>query len=171
MKPMKFGIGQAVTRVEDQRLTSGRGRYTSDADHAGALEAVFLRSSHANAAFRITDIAAAAKMPGVVAVYSATDFAHFHDLPCLAPLPNSDDTMMPVPPYPVLVRDHVRHVGDAIAMVIAETQDQARLAMEAIEVSYDSAAAVVDMRKAIAAGAPLVWPQFKSNVAYDKHVG
>ena len=171
MKPMKFGIGQAVTRVEDQRLTSGRGRYTSDADHIGALEAVFLRSSHANAAFRITDIAAAAKMPGVVAVYSATDFAHFHDMPCLAALPNSDDTMMPVPPYPVLARDHVRHVGDAIAMVIAESQDQARLAMEAIEVSYDSAAAVIDMRKAIAAGAPLVWPQFKSNVAYDKHIG
>ena len=171
MKPMKFGIGQAVTRVEDQRLISGHGRYTSDADHAGALEAVFLRSPHANAAFKITDMTNAAAMPGVVAVYAAADFADYQDMPCLAALPNSDGTQNALPPYPVLARDHVRHVGDAIAMVVAETEAQAHLAMEAIEVSYDSAAAVINMRAAILGTSPLVWPQIRNNIAYNKHIG
>ena len=171
MKPMKFGIGQAVKRVEDIRLVTGKGCYTADEIPAGALRAVFLRSSHANASFTVKDTAAAAGMPGVRAVYTIADFPDFHDLPCNGAVGNSDGTKMPLPPYPVLAKERVVHVGDAIAFVVAETEAQARLAIEAIEVDYKSGPASVDLQAAILPGAPLVWPQFGTNVAYDNAVG
>ena len=171
MKPVKFGIGQAVRRVEDQRLVSGHGHYTADDIPEGALQAVFLRSSYANAKFTIGDLKAAKAMPGVKAIYTADDFKEFADLPCMAPMQNTDGTKMPLPPYPLLARGEVRHVGDAIALIVAQTADEARLAAEAIEIDYQGGPVVVDMKKAIAAGAPLVWPQFKSNVAVDTSMG
>lgn len=171
MKPMKFGIGQAVKRVEDIRLVSGLGHYTSDDIHANALRAVFLRSPYANAAFTIKDVSAALALPGVHAVLTAADFAHFADLPCLAPLPNSDGSAMKLPPYPLLAKDRVRHVGDAVAFVVADSEAQARLAAEAVEIEYDGAPASIDLRAAVEPGAALVWPEFGSNVAYDNFIG
>ena len=86
MKPMKFGIGQAVKRVEDIRLVTGHGHYTADLALAGALHAVFLRSPHACARFKIVDVSRAKASPGVRAILSAADVEHLGNLRCMAPL-------------------------------------------------------------------------------------
>src|SRR5260370_22502320 len=126
MKPMKFGIGQAVKRAEDARLIRGEGKYTADVVPAGSLAAVFLRSPHAQARFKIEDVAAAKAAPGVRLVVTSADVGHLGNLPCLATLPNSDGSQTPPAPYPVLAKDVVLHVGDALAMIVAETEAQAR---------------------------------------------
>jgi aerobic carbon-monoxide dehydrogenase large subunit len=171
MKPMKFGIGQAVKRIEDSRLITGHGQYTADYAPAGALQAVFFRSPHAHAHFTITDVDGAKSMPGVRAVLVAADFEHLGDLPCLAPLPHSDGQMMKTPPYAVMAKDVVRHVGDIVAMVVAETEAQAREAAEAIEIDWDPQPASVLMEPAMAKGAPAVWEEVPNNVALDTHIG
>ncbi len=171
MKPMKFGMGQSIKRVEDVRFITGRGNYTSDYTPAGALQAVFLRSPHAHAAFSFGDLEAARAMPGVKAVYTAKDFAEIGDLPCLAPMPNSDKSTTPLKPYPVLAKGSADHVGDAVAMVIAESEREAREALEAIEIDWSPLAAAIDMREAIADGAPQVFAKAPGNIAYDAHIG
>ncbi len=171
MKPMKFGMGQSIKRVEDVRFITGRGNYTSDYAPAGALQAVFLRSPHAHATFSFGDLEAARAAPGVKAVYTAEDFAEIGDLPCLAPLPNSDKSTTPLKPYPVLATGAAHHVGDMVAMVIAESEREAREAVEAIEIDWNPLAAAVDMREAIADGAPQLYSKAPGNVAYDAHIG
>ena len=171
MKAMKFGVGQALKRVEDVRLISGLGAYTLDYAPEGALFAVFLRSPHAHAGFEFGDLDEVKAMPGVEAVYTGADFAELGDLPCLAPLPNSDKTTTPLKPYPVLARGAAHHVGDALAMVVARTPDEARDAAEQIPVDWTPHAAVIDMRAAIAPGAPAVFAEAPGNVAYDTHIG
>src|SRR5712692_6824147 len=114
---MKFGIGQAVTRKEDDPLLRGAGRYVADHAPAGALHAVVLRSPHAHARFRISDVAKAKAMPGVALVLTGADTAELGNLPCQGAIP---DTRIAVPPYPVLARDEVKHVGDAVAFVVAD---------------------------------------------------
>jgi carbon-monoxide dehydrogenase large subunit len=171
MKPMKFGMGQSIKRVEDVRFITGRGNYTSDYAPAGALHAVFLRSPHAHATFSFGDLEAARAAPGVKAVYTADDFADIGDLPCLAPMPNSDKSTTPLKPYPVLAKGSADHVGDAVAMVVAESEPEAREAVEAIEIDWNPLPAAIDMREAIADGAPLVFAKAPGNVAYDAHIG
>jgi carbon-monoxide dehydrogenase large subunit len=171
MKPMKFGVGQAVKRVEDIRFVTGRGNYTTDYSPEGALRAVFLRSPHAHAAFSFGELDAARAMPGVKAIYVAADLENLGDLPCMAALPNSDGSQTPLKPYPVLARGEAHHVGDAIAMVVAETETQARDAIEAIAVDWSPLPAVIDMREAIAEGAPQVFPGAPGNIVYDAHIG
>ncbi|HYA74821.1 MAG TPA: xanthine dehydrogenase family protein molybdopterin-binding subunit, partial [Roseiarcus sp.] len=145
MKATKFGMGQGVKRVEDVRLVSGRGSYTSDAPCEDALHAVFLRSPHAHARFLIEDVEAARAMPGVKGVYVAADFAELGGLACLAPMRNSDSSLTPLKPYPVMAVDEVAHVGDIVAMVVADTPFQARDAAEAIAVAWDELPLVVDV--------------------------
>ncbi len=171
MKPMKFGIGQPIKRVEDMRFVTGEGKYTADIDPTGTLHAVFLRSPYAHARFTVTDTAAAAAMPGVHAVMTAADVAHLGDLPCLAPMTNSDGSAMPLPPYPLLARGTVRHVGDAIAMVVADDIDGARLAAEAIAIDYEPLPTVVEIEDAMAYEAEKVWSDLPSNIAYDNAIG
>ena len=171
MKPMKFGIGQPIKRVEDARLIAGHGRYTDDIAPRNALFALVLRSPHANAAFTITDLEAARAQKGVRLILTHADTAHLGDLPCQAALKNSNGKTMQLPPYPVLANGHVKHVGDAVAFVVADTEAQARLAMEAIAVDWQPQAAVADMRTAMLKDAPQVWPQGPGNIAYDMHVG
>jgi carbon-monoxide dehydrogenase large subunit len=171
MKPMKFGVGQSIRRVEDVRFITGRGNYTSDYASAGALHAVFLRSPHAHASFSFGDLEAARALPGVKAVYVGEDFAELGDLPCLAPMPNSDKSMTPLKPYPVLAKQEAHHVGDAIAMIIAETEREAREAAESLDVDWTPLPAAIDMREAIADGAPQVFSGAPGNVAYDSHIG
>src|SRR5271154_4610976 len=101
-KMMKFGVGQGVKRVEDVRLVSGRGSYTSDASERAELRAVFLRSPYGHAKFRIDDLEAARAAPGVRAVYVAGDFSDLGPLPCLAPVPNSDKSRTLLKPYPIM---------------------------------------------------------------------
>ena len=171
MKAMKFGVGQSVKRVEDVRLISGAGVYTSDYLPADALYAAFLRSPHAHAKFAFGDLAHARALPGVEALYTGADFANLGDLPCLAPLPNSDKSMTPLKPYPVLARGEAHHVGDAVAMVVARTQAEARDAAEQIEIDWSPLPAAIDMRAAIKPGAPQVFAKAPNNTAYDTHIG
>ena len=126
MKPMKFGIGQPVRRVEDQRFVTGAGRYTADVMPDGRLVGYFLRSPHANARIARIDVDAARKAPGVKLVLTAADLGHLASLPCLAPMPNADGQQMATPEYPLLARDRVRHVGDAVAMIVADSEAAAR---------------------------------------------
>ena len=171
MKPTRFGVGQSVKRVEDIRFVSGRGAYASDAVDKAELKAVFLRSPYGHAKFRIDDIEAARAAPGVRAVYVASDFADLGDLPCLAPMANSDGSKTPLKPYPVMSSGETHHVGDIIAMVVADTTAQARDAAELISVTWEELPVVIDMEEAIQPRAPLVFADAPGNVAYDTHIG
>jgi carbon-monoxide dehydrogenase large subunit len=168
---MKFGIGQSVRRVEDQRFITGTGRYASDHLPAGTLHAYVLRSPHAHARFTIEDVAAAQASAGVHLVLTAADVAHLGDLPCQAPVKMADGSKFPFVPYPILAHDVVRHVGDAVAFVVADSLELAKDAAERIEVSYDPMPATVDTEGALAEGEPLVWPQRKGNLAFETHLG
>jgi aerobic carbon-monoxide dehydrogenase large subunit len=164
----KFGIGQAITRKEDDPLLRGGGRYVADYAPAGVLHAVVLRSPHAHARFRITDAAVARAMPGVHLVLTAADIAELGPLPCQAGIP---DQPLTAPPYRILASDVVRHVGDAIAFVVAETVEQARDAAEAIAVDWEALPHVVGSVAAVKPDAPLVWPRRPSNVAFETTLG
>ena len=171
MRPTKFGVGQSIKRVEDVRLVSGRGNYASDAVDKTELKAVFLRSPYGHAKFRIDDLEAARAAPGVRAVYVVSDFADLGDLPCLAPVPNANGSKTPLKPYPVMAADEAHHVGDIVAMVVADTALEARDAAELIGVTWEELPASVDMEEAIRPGAPLVFAGAPGNIAYDNHIG
>ncbi|MFZ4533988.1 MAG: xanthine dehydrogenase family protein molybdopterin-binding subunit, partial [Alsobacter sp.] len=171
MSVKKFGIGQPVRRVEDQRLLTGGGRYTDDYAPERCLHAVVLRSPHAHARFTISDVEAAGAMKGVRLVLTAADIAHLGPVPCLAPMPNADGTSNFVAHTPVLAHGTVRHVGDAIAFVVADTPVQARDAAEAIVVDYTPLLAAVGARAAMAKGAPAVWGEQPDNVVFDAQMG
>jgi len=168
MNQVKFGISQSVPRMEDDPLLRGAGRYTSDHMPAGTLHAVVLRSPHANAEFRITDVSKARGLPGVRLILTGTDTAELGKLPLMFPIPGV--TITP-PPYDILARDAVHHVGDAIAFVVADTLAQAKDAAEAIIVDWTPRSAVVDAIAALAPGAPLVWPDRPGNLAFETSVG
>ena len=171
MPPAKFGFGGAVARKEDDALLRGAGRYVADHAPAGALHAVVLRSPHAHARFRITDVAKAAAMPGVALVLTGSDTAELGDLPCQGAIP---DTEVTVPPYPILAREEVRHIGDAVAFVVAQTLDQARDAAEAIAIEWDALPHVVGAAAALAPDAPSVWPSTitpRGNLAFETELG
>jgi aerobic carbon-monoxide dehydrogenase large subunit len=172
MRPTKFGVGQSVKRVEDVRLVSGRGNYASDAVDKAELKAVFLRSPYGHAKFRIDDIEAARAAPGVRAVYVASDFSDLGGLPCLAPVPNADKSKKtPLKPYPVMASDEAHHVGDIVAMVVADTTLEARDAAELISVNWEELPAAIDTEEAVRPGAPLVFAGAPGNIAYDNHIG
>src|SRR5262245_2610578 len=169
MAVMKFGVGQAVTRKEDDPILRGLGRYVADHGLDEVLHGVVVRSPHANARFRIADVATVRAMPGVRLVLTAEDVADLGPLPCQVALPGVD---IAVPPYPILARDQVRHVGDAVAFVVADTIEQARDAAEAIDVAWDAMPHVVDAVAATEEGAPAVWPEHgDGNVAFTVSVG
>ncbi|MCP8937281.1 xanthine dehydrogenase family protein molybdopterin-binding subunit [Alsobacter sp. SYSU M60028] len=171
MSVKKFGIGQPIRRVEDQRFLTGGGRYTDDVVPEKTLVGVVLRSPHAHARFRFTDLDTARGMKGVRLVLTADDLTHLGDVPCLAPLANSDGSQSHVAHIPVLAKGVVKHVGDAVAFIVADTALNARDAAEAIGVDYETLPAAVDMRHAIEKGSPAVWPQQPNNVAVDQSMG
>jgi aerobic carbon-monoxide dehydrogenase large subunit len=165
--PIKFGVGQSVLRKEDDALIRGRGRYTDDVAPQASLHALMLRSPHAHAKFTI-DASRARTLPGVAAILTAEDVGDLGDLPCLFNLETDPFTG---PPYPILAKDEVRHVGDAVAFVVAETLDKARDAIEAIEVNWSSLPAVTGVVNAVKPGAPQVWPDHAGNVLFDVPIG
>ncbi len=167
MPPVKFGVGQSVLRKEDDALIRGKGRYTDDYTPAAALYALVLRSPHAHATFKL-DASKARGLPGVAAILTSDDVKDLGGLPCLFNLPDEPFTG---PPYAILARDIVRHVGDAVAFVVAETVDQARDALEAIEVAWTPLPAVVGLVNAVKKGAPQVWPDHAGNVLFDTSIG
>jgi carbon-monoxide dehydrogenase large subunit len=167
------GIGARVKRKEDFRFLTGRGTYTDDINRPNQLWMWLLRSPHAHARLRKVDTAAAARMPGVVAIFTGPDLQkdNVGGLPCGWQIHSKDGSPMIEPPHPVLALEVVRHVGDPIAAVIAETRAEARDAAEAIEVDYEILPAVVDTAAAAREGTPQVWPQAPRNTCYDWHLG
>jgi carbon-monoxide dehydrogenase large subunit len=170
----KFGIGQSVRRVEDHRLLTGGGRYTDDTKlNSPAARAYVLRSPHAHADIRRIDTAAAKKAPGVLLVLTGEDVkkAGFGDLPCLVPIENRDGTQRADTPRPMLAQGRVRHVGDPVALVVAENLEQAKDAAEMIEVDYAARPHTVGTYESAQPGAPLVHDHIKNNVVFDWQMG
>ncbi|TQF84181.1 xanthine dehydrogenase family protein molybdopterin-binding subunit [Elioraea sp. Yellowstone] len=167
------GIGASVRRREDLRFVSGRGTYTDDINRPGQLYAVILRSPHAHARIRGIDTAAAKAAPGVAAVFTGDEMAAdgVGGLPCGWQVKNKDGTPMAEPPHPVLAVGKVRHVGDPVAVVIAETRSRARDAAELISVDYEVLPAVPTLEAAQKPGAPLVHDGVAGNICYDWHLG
>jgi len=169
----QFGLAQPVRRVEDPRLLKGNGRYTDDIATEGVLHGVVLRSPHASAMITGLDTTAAKAIPGVRAVYTSEDLNAdgIGGLPCAVALKNRDGTDMPLPPHPVLADGIVRHVGDPVAFIVAETPQIARDAAEAILVDYDIMPSATDLATALDAGQPLVWPEVPNNQVFDWSIG
>ena len=167
-------IGTPVRRKEDYRFLTGQGTYTDDINRPGQAYAYILRSPHANARVGGIDTAAAASSRGVVAVFTGKDLAAdgIGGLPCGWLINSKDGSPMKEPPHPVLADGRVRHVGDPVAVVIAESLAEARDAAEQIAVDYTVEPAVVDAAGALRPGAPQVWgDQAPGNVCYDWHLG
>jgi len=167
MAPIKFGVGQSVLRKEDDALIRGKGRYTDDHAPSAAMHALVLRSPHAHAKFTI-DAARARGLPGVAAILTPDDVKDLGGLPCLF---NLEVDPFTGPPYPILAQGEVRHVGDAVAFVVAETVDLARDAIEAIAVEWTPLPAVIGVVNAVKKGAPQVWPDQPGNVLFDVPIG
>jgi len=171
MQPLKFGFGHAVRRKEDDALLRGAGRYVADHMPAGVLHAVVLRSPHAHARFRITDVAKAKGLPGVALVLTGADTEKLGDLPCQGAIP---DTEIAMPPYPVLAPDVAKHVGDAVAFVVADTIDRARDAAEALAITWEALPHVTGATVALMPSAPAVWPKAiapHGNLAFATELG
>jgi carbon-monoxide dehydrogenase large subunit len=166
-------IGMPVRRREDYRFITGQGTYTDDINRPGQLHAYILRSPHANARIAGIDTSAAASASGVVAIYTGKDMAAdgVGGLPCGWQIHSKDGSPMVEPPHPPLVVDRVRHVGDQVAVVIAETLAQARDAAELIQVDYVEEAAAIDAAGALHSGAPQVHSEAPGNLCYDWHLG
>ncbi|NBX05731.1 MAG: xanthine dehydrogenase family protein molybdopterin-binding subunit, partial [Betaproteobacteria bacterium] len=148
-------IGESLRRKEDYRFLTGAGNYTDDITMEAQSYAIFVRSPHAHATIKSIDTSAAEKMPGVVKIFIGKDLeGKMGGLPCGWLINNPDGSPMKEPPHPVLALGKVRHVGDQVAMVIADSVEQAKNAAEAVVVDYDVLPAVVDVRDA-AKGAQL----------------
>ncbi len=166
-------VGAAIARKEDRRFLVGAGRYVDDITRPHQTHAVIVRSPHAHAKIVSIDTSKAAAAPGVVAVFTGHDIAadKVGGIPCGWLVKNKDGTPMVEPPHPALVADVVRHVGDQVAVVIAETKAQAKFAANLVEVEYDVLPAAATIADAVAEGAPLVWEQAPGNTCYDWHLG
>jgi carbon-monoxide dehydrogenase large subunit len=165
--PIKFGVGQSVLRKEDDALIRGKGRYTDDVAPVPALHALVLRSPHAHADYSL-NATRARSLPGVALILTAEDVKDLGGLPCLYNLETNPFT---APPYPILAQGEVRHVGDSVAFVVADTIDHARDALEAIEVQWTPKPAVAGVVNAVKKGAPQVWPDHPGNVLFDISLG
>ena len=142
----KFGIGQPAKRFEDNRLLSGEGQYVEDIELDGQTFASFVRSPHAHAEIISIDTSEAESMPGVLGIYTVKDLKAegIGNIPCLAPANNKDGSPCIMPPRPALTESKVRHVGDAIAIVVAETREKAIDASEQVLVEYEILSAAVE---------------------------
>jgi len=166
-------VGTAVKRKEDFRFLTGGGNYTDDINRPGQVYAYIVRSPHAHAIVKKIDKSAAEKAPGVVAIFTGADYAASGKggLPCGWLIHSKDGTPMVEPPHPPLVADRVRHVGDQIAVVIAETRDQAKSAAELMDIQYQELPAIISTGDAAKPNAPQVWEQAKNNTCFDWHIG
>ncbi len=167
------GIGARVLRKEDRRFLTGAGHYTDDIQRPGQTYLHIVRSPHAHARIRAIRAEAARAAPGVLAVLTGAELAaeKIGNIPTGWLIHSKDGSPMVEPPHPALAFDRVRHVGDQVAIVVAETKDQAREAGALVEVDYEELPAVATVAKAIAPDAPLVWDQAKGNTCFDWHVG
>src|SRR3954452_5130152 len=163
---LRFGAGQPVKRLADQRLLTGKGQFIDDEPEDGALWLYLLRSPHAHAKIVSIDTSAATAMPGVTAVYTGADLIKddIGVIPTLSIFKRPDGKPMTVPPRRLLAHEIVRYAGEAVAAVVASSRADAQSAAEAIVVEYDVQPAVVDPVEAVKPGAPLVWPEAPDNI-------
>jgi len=170
---VKFGIGQPVTRLEDPRLLTGAGCYADDRVADGMAYGYVLRSPHAHAEIASLDAGEARAMPGVLTVLTAVEVAAdgLGPIPCLMPVTNRDGSPAGETPRPLLADRRVRHVGEPVAFVVAETLAQARDAAEAIAVDYAERPAVTDTRHAGDDGQPQIWDDIPGNLCFDWETG
>jgi carbon-monoxide dehydrogenase large subunit len=167
------GIGAAVRRKEDFRFVTGKGQYTDDVVRPGETRAVFVRSPHAHAKIKSIDVSAAKSMPGVVDVLTGGDLAtdKIGNLICGWLIHSKDGTPMKMSAHPALASGKVNCVGDAVAVVIAESIAQGKDAAEKVKVDYEVLQAVIDPAKAQASGAPQIHADIPNNTIYQWHLG
>src|SRR5262249_14318217 len=167
------GLGERVRRFEDVRLVTGKGRFQDDRVLPGQAYAVFVRSPHAHAAIRSISTETASRAVGVLAVYTGADYAADGlGMPKAAmPRKKADGSPMFAPQRPALVIDRARYVGDSVAMVIAETLDQAKDAAELVEVAYDPLPSVTSVAEAAKPSAPRVWDENPDNISHTTERG
>ena len=164
-------IGQSIRRKEDARFLTGAGQYTDDVALPRQTYAFFLRSPHAHAKIRNIDLAKARAAPGVVAIFTGADLEGVNGLPCGWLITGTDGKPMNEPPHPVLAHGKVRHVGDQVAIVIAESLAEAKDAAELIVVDYEVLPAVVNGVEALKPGAPQLHEQAPGNRCYTWALG
>ena len=171
--PRDDGIGAPVKRREDVRFLTGKGSYTDDMNRPGQAHVVFLRSNVAHGRIASLDTTAAAAMPGVIRIFTHRDIeaAGLGGIPCGWEITQSDGSKMVEPAHPILASGKVRHVGDPVAAVVAETKSQARDAAEAIALEIETLPAVIDMSAAVAGGGAPVHDEAPSNLCYDWDFG
>jgi carbon-monoxide dehydrogenase large subunit len=169
----KFAVGQSVRRLEDPRLLQGLGRYSDDVSLPRQAHAALVRSPHAHAVIRRVETAAAARQAGVLAVLTGADVAGdgLANMPSDGTRKRRDGSPAFVPPRPILAQGRVRHVGDPVALVVAESQAQAIDAAEQVVVDYDPLPAVAATAEATQPGAPIVWEEAPGNVAFAWEAG
>ena len=167
------GIGATVRRKEDQRFITGKGHYTADVNRAGQTHACFVRSPYAHARIKGIDATAASKMPGVVAVLTGADLAvdKLGNLICGWMIHSKDGSAMKMAPHPALAQTKACHVGDPVAVVIAETLAQAKDAAEKVQVDYEVLPAVADPAQAQSAGAAQIHEVAPKNTIYQWQLG
>src|SRR3982075_1435691 len=163
---MRFGAGQPVKRLEDQRLLTGKGQFIDDKPEDGALWLHVLRSPHAHAKILSIDTKAASEMPDVEAVYTGADLLadDIGTIPTLSVFKRPDGSPMTVPPRRLLAHEGVRFAGEPIAAVVATSRVAAQTAAEAIAVEYEVLPSVVDPLEATKPGAPVVWANAPDNI-------
>jgi carbon-monoxide dehydrogenase large subunit len=173
MSTTATGIGAPVRRKEDFRFITGHGQYTDDVVRPGETKAVFVRSPHAHAKIKSIDISAAKKMPGVIDILTGAQLAtdKIGNLICGWMIHSKDGTPMKMSAHPALAADKVNCVGDAVAVVIAETTAQGKDAAEKVKVDYDVLKAVIDPAKAQAKDAPQIHADIPNNTIYQWHLG
>ncbi|QJF51459.1 xanthine dehydrogenase family protein molybdopterin-binding subunit [Roseobacter ponti] len=165
--PKDSGIGASTKRREDVRFLTGAGNYTDDINIRGQAHVFFLRSDVAHGTLDNVDTSAAEGMPGVVKIFTGADFEAVGGMPCGWQVTDRHGDPMQEPKHPVLAHGKVRHVGEPIAAVVADTLEQARDAAESIVVDISDLPAVIDMKAAVSDGATKVHDDLTSNLCYD----
>lgn len=169
--PAKFGMGTSLTRLEDDALLRGGGQFTDDHKLEGMLHGFVVRSPVAHANFTIGDTSDAASAKGVHLVLTAADVAHMKPLPCKTLFAQPDGTPIPARGVPVLCERAVRHVGEGVAFIVADSVDEAKDAAELLDIDYKTLDTVVDMDAALSDNAALVHVEAKTNLAFLNFVG
>lgn len=168
---METYIGKPIKRREDARFLKGAGKYTDDIKLPKMTHTAFVRSPYAHAKILSVDTSEAKKAEGVVAVYTGSDGCGDYGVPCGWQVDFKNGETMREPKHPLLVKDKIKHLGEAVAIIVAETLEQARDAAELVEVDYEELPAVTDPRKAMADGAPKVHDEWEDNAAFDWCIG
>ena len=167
----KFGIGAPVRRKEDQAFVTGSGSYVDDYAPADSLFGYMVRSPIAHARFKINNLDEIRTSIGVKLVVLATDISHFGDMPVEFTIRQANGEKFYIPPRRVLCTDTVRHIGDGIAFIVADTLNNAKSAAELLDIDYDPIDAVIGIEEALKEGAQVIWPEVGSNLAFHFDIG